>query len=84
MKISHKKSEEVTTNIAWILFRKQADGTLLFAGFTDNELGFVLENDPDGLLGYAMIEKDPELVLMQVESAEKIPPIHMAFTCKKP
>jgi hypothetical protein len=74
---------EVESSIAWILFRKQADGTLLFAGFTDNELGFTVENDPDGLLGYAMIEKDPDLVLMQIESAEKIPPIHMAYTVKK-
>jgi hypothetical protein len=71
--ISHNKGKDGATNIAWILFRKQADGTLLFAGFTDNEAGFP-PSDAD---------QDPDLVLMQVESFEKIPPIHMAFTVKK-
>lgn len=62
-------------NHAWILFRKQDDGTLLFVGFTDE---CRIRHD-----FFEYIKHDPGLVMMEITSAEKIPPIHMAFTFDK-
>ena len=57
---------------AFLMLRKQPDGGLLFCGFTDSLAGF---DDPDGI-----ISSDPDLSVLEMESTEPIPPIHMAFT----
>jgi hypothetical protein len=67
LKIDTAATTEAKEYSAWIVFRKQPDGSLLFAGYSDNKDLFVNAAD-DGL------------ILMELTSFEKIPMIHMAFT----